>query len=228
MSGVNPRRDGLQTLVALIHSRGKMRNARRWYAERSIHPHAERSVRVSDSHDSLATTKNQLGLALKGTEAETRFWAKVCKSDGCWNWQAAVNEKGYGVFAIGKFTFKAHRLSYLFCCGEFDDGLCLLHSCDNPKCVKPSHLKIGDRNDNNQDMKAKGRHRRGGSKTPVDRCKYERGQSHHNAKINEDIVRELRRDQLAGMSYSKLAKKYGINQTTAHSIAKGKLWKHVN
>lgn len=75
----------------------------------------------------------------------------------CWEWTAAKNEKGYGVFGVGKETDKAHRISYRIFVGDIPSGMFLLHSCDNPGCVNPNHLRPGTNSENVQDMISRGR-----------------------------------------------------------------------
>ena len=87
-----------------------------------------------------------------------RFWSKVKKSKGCWEWQACTNEAGYGIVGVGgKRTDRAHRVSWRLRYGEIPEGLFVLHRCDNRKCVRPSHLFVGTNQDNVDDMVAKGR-----------------------------------------------------------------------
>ena len=75
---------------------------------------------------------------------------------GCWNWVGArKNKKGYGAY----FTKTAHRVSYETYVGVIPKGMHVLHTCDNTKCVNPSHLHIGTNNDNIADKMAKGRYR---------------------------------------------------------------------
>lgn len=91
---------------------------------------------------------------------EERFWEKVNKTDSCWLWTAAIysKRKPYGVFqqGQGRGTIKAHVWSYTQAKGDTND-LCVLHTCDNPRCVNPDHLFLGTRADNNKDMENKGR-----------------------------------------------------------------------
>lgn len=101
--------------------------------------------------------------------ARERFWDKVSKSDGCWEWMGYLNPKGYGVLAGDrkgrnapkKMYYLAHRLSWEIANGAIPDGKCICHHCDNRKCVRPEHLFLGTRADNTLDMIAKGRHRQG-------------------------------------------------------------------
>lgn len=88
------------------------------------------------------------------SDLEERFWSKVDQSgDDCWHWQAAVNPRGYGVFA-GR---NASRVAWELTFGPIPAGLWVLHACDNPLCVRPGHLMLGSPTANVYDMDAKGR-----------------------------------------------------------------------
>lgn len=94
------------------------------------------------------------------------FWAKVNKTDTCWNWTGAQSPAGYGQFGVGDKTtgFKsvlAHRLSYLLQNGLIPNNLEVMHLCDNPSCVNPDHLRVGTHLENMQDMINKGRDQHG-------------------------------------------------------------------
>lgn len=97
-----------------------------------------------------------------------RFWRQVDCSrglDGCWLWTGARDPNGYGRLGVGgrgTGTLLAHRVSLKLAGVELPDELCALHSCDNPPCVNPRHLRVGTRAENNREMFAKGR----GSKPP--------------------------------------------------------------
>lgn len=93
----------------------------------------------------------------KYKSVEERFWAHVHKTEGCWNWTAAVRGAGYGAFLVNQKNYGAHRFSYLLTKGEIPKGLCVLHACDNRRCVNPAHLSLGTNKDNTADMISKGR-----------------------------------------------------------------------
>lgn len=97
-------------------------------------------------------------LIAKGDSVE-RFWSKVDKTGDCWNWTAGTFHFGHGKFRLNGKMVKAHRLAYELLVGDFDKSLCVLHKCDNPRCVNPEHLFLGTKGDNNSDMTAKGRHK---------------------------------------------------------------------
>lgn len=88
---------------------------------------------------------------------EDRFWAKVEKGEGCWEWQGARHPHGYGQVRIAGICVFAHRYSWQLANGPIPGGLNVCHHCDNPKCVRPDHLFLGTQRDNLQDMAGKGR-----------------------------------------------------------------------
>ena len=101
-----------------------------------------------------------------------RFYAKVLVGDNCWEWQGAINEHGYGRFGIlldEEWTSQlAHRVAWFLATGVWPTHH-VLHSCDNPLCVRHSHHFAGTQLDNIQDCVSKGRNT--GGKVYATHCK---------------------------------------------------------
>jgi len=78
------------------------------------------------------------------TDADkARFWAKVDKTDTCWNWTGSLTPGGYSQFSLqgGRVNARGHRVSYEIHCGKVPLGLQLDHLCRNRRCVNPAHLE---------------------------------------------------------------------------------------
>ena len=145
---------------------------------------------------------------------EVRFWRKVRKGPGCWEWTGHRNEKGYGLIRVGgkdEGSLYAHRVSYELAKGPLGEGMCALHTCDNPPCVRPDHLFAGTQRDNIDDMVAKGR--------------STRGERHPQAKLSLAEVEEVRRRYVAGGVYQDdLGAAFGISQSQVSEIVRGISW----
>jgi DNA-binding transcriptional regulator YiaG len=147
---------------------------------------------------------------------EQRFWEKVDRSGGeCWEWTGSLRY-GYGQLMTCKQgkqrLLLAHRLSYLWHKGDPGE-LCVMHICDNRKCVNPEHLMLGTRADNQRDMARKGRAPRG-----------ERGA---HARLRTDQVLEIRRQRLNGVEQNELAARFGVSQPTISDVEHRRTWAHV-
>ena len=71
-----------------------------------------------------------------------RMAAKIEVSpSGCWLWTASKSRDGYAWTSVGNKTYQAHRLMYVFACGEIPAGLVLDHLCRRRHCVNPEHLE---------------------------------------------------------------------------------------
>lgn len=136
----------------------------------------------------------------------------------CWEWKGVLNNDGYGIFNYGKNTSGAHRVSYeLFYGILIPKGICVCHHCDNPSCVRPSHLFLGTIADNVKDKVKKGRQ---------SSLKYE---NHGMAKLTWIQVREIRRlYNEDNYTLDKLSKIFLVNCQNISSIIRNKTWYDKN
>lgn len=87
------------------------------------------------------TTADQL--AAWGEQSRIKFWSRVTKTPGCWQWGGSVTGYGYGQYChrISGLTMRAHKLAWELEHGPVPDGLVLDHLCRNRLCVRPDHLE---------------------------------------------------------------------------------------
>jgi HNH endonuclease len=153
-------------------------------------------------------------------EAIDRFWLKVNKTSDCWEWTGSIFENGYGRLRDnekrGCFV-RAHRIAWIICNGAIPDNLKILHKCDNPICVRPSHLFLGTQKENLLDMTRKGRRR---SNSNI-------GEKNPRAILTEKEVLEIRKDLKNNIKYKKLAKQYNVSISTINNIKRQKSWTHI-
>ena len=81
----------------------------------------------------------------------------VGQPNGCLEWQGPATDGGYGRISVNGRNTLAHRLAWSLANDRpVPDGKMILHSCDNPPCCLPSHLRVGTSKDNNAEREAKG------------------------------------------------------------------------
>lgn len=157
------------------------------------------------------------------------FWEKVDKSGDCWLWTAKIakNRGGYGCFSVTlqrdgvvtgektpQKTMRAHVFAWELTHGHpVPEGQVVMHTCDNPPCVRPDHLVAGTQLDNRQDCKAKGR--------------TARGSEHAMAKLTEEQVIEIRTRRAGGEKLKSIAAAFAVAQCTVSEICKRRTWGHL-
>lgn len=169
---------------------------------------------------------------IKITESLNRRFLKGCPpfedANGCMLWTKGIF-KGSGYGAIDKL--KAHRVAYVICYGSIPPGKVVMHTCDNPRCVTPSHLVLGTQGDNLEDCIRKRR----GKQMLRETCHMvqhpedvKRGEQNARAKLTVDLVRIIRRSWSFGVPIAYLAKEYGVSATQIRKIIRRKAWTHVS
>jgi hypothetical protein len=216
---------------------------------------------------------------MHGDAVERRFWDKVRIGDGCWEWTAGLTHNGYGRFKLNGKTRRAHQVAWelwngaLFYGNRRSADLEACHSCNNPRCVRPSHVSPGSHAVNVAYMVAQGRQAKG--ETHMSRTKPEslargdkhglrlhperaargdrngsrlyperrpRGDSHvsrshpevmprgvdnGNSRLDDALVREIRRRHELGESGRSLSIAFGVAPSTIFSVIRRETWRHV-
>lgn len=131
-----------------------------------------------------------------------RLWPKIILSPtGCWEWSAAKTDGGYGLFSVKGKTTYIHRFMWWLSRGVEPRNLHVRHTCDNPSCLNPKHLKLGTPLDNAADRLASGLTKKG--------------------------VREIKAKAKAGVPRKELADEYGVALDTVFRIISGRSYGHI-
>lgn len=149
---------------------------------------------------------------------------------GCWEWSLRSCDKdGYPrAWIEGGRQIRVHRAVYAHYKGDAGP-LCVCHVCDNPKCLNPEHLWLGDNADNTRDRNQKGRQARGDRqglrKHP---SSVLRGETNGFAKLTADKVRALLREPFVTNHQRAMARKYECSQAHVGRILRREAWKHLH
>lgn len=136
----------------------------------------------------------------------TEFWMSVTRGepDECWPWTGYA-EDGYGRFFWDGRMVGAHELALTFTTGERRlPELDTCHSCNNPPCCNPRHLRFDTRQGNVDDMVLAGR------------------AAKPNLRISDETVRLIRKRRAAGANQEDLAAQYGCSASWISMIVNGR------
>lgn len=147
-----------------------------------------------------------------------RFATHVTKNNKCWEWTASLDKDGYGICHIQGKARRAHRVAWETEKGPIPKGFCVLHKCDNRKCVRVSHLFLGTRITNNKDRDQKGRSRHGSLL----------GELHGRAKLTAVDVKKIRRFCKGKRGeYAQCARRFGVSAEQIRSVVRKETWRHL-
>lgn len=159
-----------------------------------------------------------------------RFASRVERTDTCWLWRGSQFRQGYGRICVKSKITVAHRVAWELRTGEpIPSGFEILHTCDNPPCVRNDdegtyelngllylrygHLYIGTNEDNHRDKVSKRRH-------PF-------GTAINTSKLVPSQVITIRRRFADGEGRGPLAREFGVSWENINSIVTRESWKHV-
>lgn len=146
-----------------------------------------------------------------------RFWDKVLigPAGECWPWTANRSTRGYGVFWVDGKNVRAHRFALICAKGVPEDpSLLALHSCDNPPCCNPYHLRWGTTQDNSDDM--------------VLRKRSLTGEKSAKAQISEEDASRIMRMRVDGMKCQEIADAMSLTKDLVMNVYVGRAWSHIH
>lgn len=140
-------------------------------------------------------------------------WKLGGPNGDCWEWQGMINNKnGYGYMYYKGRTQQVHRLSYAYYNQGADmEGKDVRHTCDNRRCMNPSHLLLGSRKENMADA--------------IERDRLLRGEDRWNSKLTRQQVLEIKQLLANGkLTQQEIADKYGVTRSCVSKIKRGLTW----
>ena len=147
---------------------------------------------------------------------DTKFWkyVNVAGPDECWNWRGGFAKDKYGKYhdPKAKKLVGSHRYAYEQVVGPIPPGMCILHSCDNPMCCNPAHLRVGTNQENQRDRIDHGR------------ILLSTGEV-----MTLDDIGKIR--ELAYYQYepaTRIAKQFGFSTQNIRQIINEKIWKDIH
>jgi HNH endonuclease len=141
-------------------------------------------------------------------------WSGVAAGSSCWPWAGRLTNKGYGQLGFNRKMQFAHRVAYELANGKpVPPDLDCMHTCDNPCCVNPAHLRAATTLENMQDARKKGR--------------IVVGSRARNSRLNEDLVGFIRAMRMADLSFGNLGELVGVHSNTIAAVIWGISLRHV-
>ena len=126
----------------------------------------------------------------------------------CWEWQGSTNNDGYGRFRINRKLERAHAVLLWWTTGRKPKYV--MHRCDNPACVRPSHLQEGTHGLNMKDAYRKGR-----------RISYApSGTKHYKSRFTAEQVQAIRMRYASGESQKSIGADFGVCQSHISQIVR--------
>ena len=139
---------------------------------------------------------------------ESNLKRGVATAGGCVEWQGAKTNRGYGLRKIKGRMLLVHRISCMAHHGTPTAAApYALHSCDNPACFNPAHLRWGTPSENTRDSSM-------------------RSERHSKLKLLPEQVLEIKRALAGGEAGRSIARRYGVGKTAVSNIKHGKRWSY--
>lgn len=139
---------------------------------------------------------------------------QINKETECWEWQKAKNGDGYGTTTHLGIRYPVHRLSYELFVNIIPSNKQILHSCDNPCCCNPAHLRVGTNYDNVQDRQKRNR--------------QAKGVTHGRHKLTEEEIISIHNLYATGKYIQQdIADEFNVSRSHICNILNDKFWKYI-
>ena len=159
------------------------------------------------------------------TATIARFWQKVKMPNTnqnvekeCWEWIGGKTGEGYGQFGLNRVMTGAHKISYVLEHGQIEEGLGVLHKCNNRSCVNPHHLYTGTAKDNGYDLQ---------KRIESGDLSINQGENHPRSKLSRNDILSIRRLIKSKVPPKEISALFGISKCHVYSIKNRRAWSHI-
>ena len=151
----------------------------------------------------------------KGITFWDRVYSQVQRQGECFMFTGHKDECGYGRINKDGKLVRLHRAVWERDHGSIPAHHVVMHVCDRPACIEPSHLRLGTQSANIADMDNKGRRR-----SLI-------GSQQRSAKLHESDIPRIRAMLERGDTCQSISNIFGVSEGMIRHIKKGRAWKHV-
>lgn len=141
------------------------------------------------------------------------IFSKTTITETCWLFNGRKSRSGYGLIKFKGIQRPVHRFLYETFYGPIDKNLVCCHKCDVRNCINPAHIFIGTREDNQKDMKEKGR--------------AAKGSRNGMSKLTEDNIKNIFKLRKSGMMQKDIGKLFNVTQSHISLVLSNGTWKHL-
>lgn len=158
------------------------------------------------------------------TPADYWPWNTVKVVGECW--QVRDTKSGYALLRVNGKPEGAHRVAYKEAFNvDIPLGMLVCHTCDNPPCIRPTHLFLGTQSDNIKDAYRKGR----AKPPPPGRAQNPHralGEGNGNSKLSNADVESIREAYIGGAPVNHIAQAFRIDRAAVRYVV-NKGWSHA-
>lgn len=174
--------------------------------------------KIKIDHRGVYKSKDKYWFGLTRVEKPdpiTDIFSRTTVTETCWIYKDKSSNlyNGYGRIRFNKKSIAVHRFIYETFYGPIDKNLVCCHKCDVRNCINPAHIFIGTREENQKDMRDKGR--------------AAKGSRNGYSKLTEEDIPKIRHLYNDGLTQKEIGKMYGVSQTVLGKVVRGITWRHV-
>lgn len=170
--------------------------------------------------DALSLLVESDAYASRIQEKMDRLLIKSDDPNDCWGWAGSLTTQGYARVSMFKgVEARGNRVAFVLSSGRLPVMPVVAHSCDNPTCCNPRHLREATQSENLQECVRRGRH-------VPHRAKSNR----HARRLTEEQVAFIRahyRRSSRDWGQAAMGRRFGVTQTAIYFLVNGRTYREA-